>query len=564
MTPRRCAEVLALAERMGIARPEDGAGDPATRLAALVAAGLLSPRTVADLERELGPPAGDELTFPEGFRYRPLRELGAGGMGRVLLAEDRVLGRRVALKLLHRERVAAARRVITEARVQARVDHPHVCKVYEVGEVGGRHYLALQLIEGPTLAEAGPRLDVATRLRLLCGVAEGVHAAHERGLIHRDLKPANILVEGDHAYVTDFGVALDLKAEGRLDRDRAGTPAFMAPEQSRDDATLDRRTDVFGLGATIYAVFTGRPPARPAHLGDLPPRLAAIVARCLEEDPARRYPSARHVARALRRLITPRRRVRLAGLGLTGALLLGALALVMGGGAGGRAAEQRFGQEAARLEALARAAHTLPLHDVRAEHAGIRDRLARLAEELPAQRGQARALVLQALGQGALALGELETARAHLEAAVALGARSAAVTRALGQTRVAARLAALRRGEQRVGDARGLDVDDPLVAAQRLFLEERWEDAAAAGLALFAAEPALYEAAALAGAAYLAQALGGEPEALAPAGAAFAAALAVGRSDPALLELECARATLAGDSVEPCRRAALALGRGAR
>ncbi|MCC6133245.1 MAG: serine/threonine protein kinase, partial [Acidobacteria bacterium] len=200
-------------------------------------------------------------------RLRIERLLGQGGMAQVFRAFDPLLGRPVAVKLMYGESPDQNLRLIREARLLAKVDHPHICKIYETGLEGSRPYIVMQLVDGRVLDVAAADLSLTEKLHLFITIAEAVHAAHRIGLIHRDLKPANILVEtrpGDppHPYVLDFGLArelegIDATATGMI----TGSPAFMSPEQARGDrALMDTRTDVYGLGATFYSVLSGRLP----------------------------------------------------------------------------------------------------------------------------------------------------------------------------------------------------------------------------------------------------------------------------------------------------------------
>src|SRR5262245_22571116 len=153
-----------------------------------------------------------------------------------------------------------------EAQAQARVDHPHVCKVFEVQAEGDRPFICMQLINGETLGQLAPKLSARACVSIVADVADGIEAAHRLGIVHRDLKPANIMLErtpgGDlHAYVMDFGLARDVTTT--MSHGVVGTPAYMAPEQARGDAReLGPRTDVYGLGATLYAALAGEPPFR--------------------------------------------------------------------------------------------------------------------------------------------------------------------------------------------------------------------------------------------------------------------------------------------------------------
>lgn len=281
---------------------------------------LLAPATDI-LEAMLEGGAGsEEPDVPaDDDRYELGECLGTGGMARVFKAFDRKLGRPVALKLIDAVASQARHGPLREARAQARVRHEHVLDVYETGELGGTPFIALRYVAGGTLA-AGPvleRASVEQKVRLLAQAADGLHAAHREGLLHGDVKPSNVLVEetpeGElKAWIGDFGIATEVDSPRAEAAALAGTPAFMAPELLRADRpTPDRRADVYGLGATLYQVLVGEAPPR----GDvrwrllreraphLPPDLAAIVARCMAEDPAARYPSAVAVAADLRRFL---------------------------------------------------------------------------------------------------------------------------------------------------------------------------------------------------------------------------------------------------------------------
>src|SRR5258705_1341656 len=190
-------------------------------------------------------PAERDLSteFMAGWtRYTVIRRIGAGGMGEVFRAWDPQLGRHVALKFLYGTDAETLERFAREARAQARVDHPGICKVYEVGSVAGRPYIAMQEIEGLTLDEAARGLTIEQKVRLVRDVADAVHDAHRHGLIHRDLKPGNILVEesddGLRPYVVDFGLARDQESPSgyTISGAIAGTLGYMSPEQARGRA----------------------------------------------------------------------------------------------------------------------------------------------------------------------------------------------------------------------------------------------------------------------------------------------------------------------------------------
>ena len=255
-------------------------------------------------------------------RYEVQELIGAGGMGKVYKAFDRKLKRAVALKFLRGADAQLERRFLQEAQAQARVDHAHVCQVYEVGRIGEAPYIAMQFIDGKTLRDSGKELTLRQKLTVVRDIAEAVHSAHQLGLVHRDLKPANILLERDpdgalRAFVTDFGLARDLSEPGEtLQGALLGTPQYMAPEQAKaEHQSIDARTDVYGLGATLYEALSGKPPFEAAsqlqtlykmlhedaapprrHDPALPAEVESIVLKCLEKDPRRRYQSARALA----------------------------------------------------------------------------------------------------------------------------------------------------------------------------------------------------------------------------------------------------------------------------
>ncbi len=426
-------------------------------------------------------------------RFRVERLLGEGGMGRVYKAIDRELDRPVALKVLFATDREADARFAREAQAQARVDHPHVGKVYETGAVEGRRYIAIQYIEGQTLAKAAEAMSVEQKVRTLRLVCEGVHAAHRLGLVHRDIKPANVLVavtaDGDfHPYVVDFGIARDASAGLTMTGAIVGTPAYMAPEQVSGGG-VDRRTDVYALGATLYQLLSGKLPIRgtgsvdvlvkvmqvePEPLSRAAPRIAAdletIVMKCLEKDPARRYDSARALgedlgrfldgepiaARPASRLYRWRKRARKH----KGAVALGALALALLAAASAltlreallaRRLEQlsaRYGAEAERFEWMLRAERQMPLHDTRP----LEDRLGARLSELRAasERGprRERGPLLYALGRGELALGDDLDAEEVLDAAWAAGLRTPEVAYFRGKAKALALKRALDRARR--------------------------------------------------------------------------------------------------------------------
>lgn len=249
-------------------------------------------------------------------RYLIESELGRGGMGRVMLALDTVLHRKVALKillpgLLSKGEVVA--RFFREARLAAQLTHPNAAHVYDLGEVDGSPFIAMEYVDGKPLTaylgDAHVRPD--RRMRWLVDVAKGLGAAHARGLLHRDMKPANVMVSKDGvAKVVDFGLAKKEvpSAEVRSTFQTAagfviGTPAYMAPEQLGADENIDARADQFGWALTAYALMLGKNPRKddPLLFGPIPllsdrvpgvsRRAAEIVLRALSTDREMRFPS---------------------------------------------------------------------------------------------------------------------------------------------------------------------------------------------------------------------------------------------------------------------------------
>jgi WD40 repeat protein len=255
-------------------------------------------------------------------------ELGRGGMGIVYRARQVTLNRPVALKMVRPNVLDDdddLRRFQNEAEAVALLDHPGIVPVYEIGEHNGRRYFSMKLIEGGSLlgALATYRDDPRTAARLVAEAAEAVAHAHMRGILHRDLKPANILIDAEgRAHVTDFGLAKRLDEDVELTQSGAilGTPAYMSPEQTAGRrGTITTATDVYGLGAVLYALLAGKAPFGGEDVMDtlravreqrpepptrfnarVPRDLQTIGLKCLEKDPRRRYPTAQALADDLR------------------------------------------------------------------------------------------------------------------------------------------------------------------------------------------------------------------------------------------------------------------------
>ncbi|MBY0522396.1 MAG: serine/threonine protein kinase [Gemmataceae bacterium] len=261
-------------------------------------------------------------------QYRILRILGAGGMGVVFQAEDTLLNRVVALKALKPALAASAsakRRFVREAQASASMKHEHIITVYQVGEDRGVPFLAMEVLEGTSLEEhlkQGTPTSLGEILRIGREIAEGLGAAHQRGLIHRDIKPANIWLEAPrgHVKILDFGLVRGADDQAQITQPGAivGTPAYMAPEQA-SGTTTDHRTDLYSLGCVLYRLCTGQLPFRgdttmatlaalatetPKAVASLNPSiprpLADLVMKLLSRKPSDRCQSAREVVAALR------------------------------------------------------------------------------------------------------------------------------------------------------------------------------------------------------------------------------------------------------------------------
>jgi predicted Ser/Thr protein kinase len=283
------------------------------------------------------PKAGPSLGSFGKFALRS--EVGRGGMGLVYEAHDNDLDRRVALKVLlsspnaePKERELDEERFVREARLSAKLKHPHIVAVYDAGSIHGRRYIAMEFVDGQPLSEWRRKGSITVRqqVAILRDIALAVHHAHEQGIIHRDLKPGNVLIDGrNEPHVADFGLAKfvghdvsqSLTAEGRV----VGTPTYMSPEQVRGSQSVDRRADVYSMGVMLYEILTGRlpfegktamevmmkaandPVREPSKITSIqinPAVFGALESICLKamaRRPDDRYPDARKLAEDLTR-----------------------------------------------------------------------------------------------------------------------------------------------------------------------------------------------------------------------------------------------------------------------
>jgi serine/threonine-protein kinase len=293
------------------------------------------PKPVPELAVTLREPDPLQESGPEVWPtindYEILGELGRGGMGVVYQARQVSLKRVVAVKMVLAESHAGAeglRRFRREAEAAARLQHPNIVQIHQVGEQNGRPYLVLESVEGGSLGQrvAGTPWPAEQAARILETLARAIHYAHQRGIVHRDLKPANVLLTNDGVpKITDFGLAKVLDKEiGQTKMGVImGTPSYMAPEQARGQTQeIGPATDVYALGTILYELLTGRPPFRgattldtvqqvlfdelvpPTRLQPRVPRdLDTICLKCLQKEPQKRYSSALALAEDLRRFL---------------------------------------------------------------------------------------------------------------------------------------------------------------------------------------------------------------------------------------------------------------------
>jgi eukaryotic-like serine/threonine-protein kinase len=290
------------------------------------------PRTVDDSTTQL------DRETPESFEpppnqfgdYELIKEVARGGMGVVYRARQISLGRMVALKMILAGRFADAEdleRFRREAEAAARLQHPNIVAIFEIGEVGGQQFFTMEYIEGTSLARrlaSGP-LPGRIAANYVRRIARAIHHAHRQGIVHRDLKPSNILLDADdEPHISDFGLAKRLGGDSGQTRTGTvlGTPSYMAPEQAQGRRDIGPAADIYGLGAILYELLSGRPPFEAETPFDtamqviqhepVPPRLLnarvehdleTICLKCLEKDPQLRYESADALADDLQRYL---------------------------------------------------------------------------------------------------------------------------------------------------------------------------------------------------------------------------------------------------------------------
>lgn len=472
-----------------------------------------------------GPPAGSKFPVETWDRYEFHKLLGQGGMGAVYKARDKRLGRMVALKFIRGGDEQMTHRFMQEARAQSRLDHPNICHVYEVGEVEGKAYIAMQLVDGDSLEKAQPDLSLMTKVSVMRDVCHAMHHAHEKGVIHRDIKPSNIMIERRHdgavvPVVMDFGLAREAGDGKGLTESGAvmGTPAFMSPEQARGEARhLDRRSDVYSLGATLFDVLTGHAPFESETVVDvilsvmneeapllrsiapsLPEALEVICARCLTKDKEQRYPTAQALAEDLSRFLNSEKIVA-KKVGLlyrlkwrarqnkpAAALVLSLLvSVVLFAGNGLRQSyvarkqselQRQIAQDSKDLEWMIRTAYALPLHNVEREQQLLKKRMQQVEQKLRSYGDLAAGLGHYALGRGHLSLHEYRPAKVQLEEAQRRGERGpelqAALGRVLGELYHEALLEARRSGEKSWVEQRQKELAEELLTPATRLLQQ--------------------------------------------------------------------------------------------
>lgn len=423
----------------------------------------------------------DDIFFENWARYHKTGFLGKGGMGRVYLAWDPRLKRTVAIKLIDHIDPQTSARFLREARLQATVDHPHVCQVYEAGSHNEKAFIVMQFIDGRDLYTATKDMNLEGKLRLMLQVIHCLGEAHRLGLIHRDIKPGNILVKGcnegkPHAYLLDFGLARDL-TDTTMTRtgELMGTPAYMAPEQALGEIRqLDRRTDIYSLGATMYKLLGDKPPfegkgsldilnsviaGEPLPLRKVVPSIPrdveTIVMKCLEKRRSDRYGSTRELAQDLTSYLNGetikarpapfsslllkklRKHKAVVAIAAVASVLLVA-SLVWGlhtqrQGAIREALVHNFTSRVEKIGALGRFMHMSQPHDLTRDRQLILDQMAAVEQEMIRVGDIGKGPGHYALGKGAMALDQMERAQHHLQRAWDAGFQEPRVADALSQ-----------------------------------------------------------------------------------------------------------------------------------
>lgn len=440
----------------------------------------LSGRLAEEIHPETERPIGDATPeIPRQNRYRIDERLGSGAMGEVFRAYDTLLKRPVALKLLKGDLPRLKERFMREARGQAKLRHEHICPIFDTGEQSGRAYIAMPLIEGETLDRAMTSLTLRQKIGIVKSVAEALHAAHQQGLVHRDIKPGNIMIEKEtlKPYVMDFGLVRDLAAADLTQSlDIVGSPHYMSPEQAAGAReVIDGRADIFSLGVVLYQLLCKKLPFSGGNLSSLTlavinrnpvaprkwdPSLSAdteaVILKCLEKNPDRRYASAGELAGDLGRLLEgapvqarrtawPRRFIsivrehRFAAVIFASLLLIALAVSAMSVLSGIRLRHQariaaEFGRSAEAIESTIRYSYLIQPHPVRTELEKVRKKLDDLKRRMKEIGRAAEGPGHFALGQGYMQLRDFERAATHLQKSWDRGFRTPQAAYSLGKS----------------------------------------------------------------------------------------------------------------------------------
>lgn len=399
--------------------------------------------------------------FSQWQRYDVIEKIAEGGMGKVYKAFDPKLKRYVALKFVKGDSDEVVKRFIQEAQSQGQLIHENICRIYEVGEYHHTPYIAMQYISGGTLAENASAMILEQKVHVMKSVAEAVHEAHRHGIIHRDIKPPNIMLEKSPEgkwipFIMDFGLAREVESPSMtMSGMIIGTANYMSPEQAHGEKEkIDRRSDVFSLGSTMYELLTGKlafPGETPMQIllkvidpdpqplskinPAISPDLETIVMKCLEKDPLRRYDSARSLAEDLQRFIDGDpvlaqpptllykigKKAKKHKAAVSVGLAAFAILLVLTGmwlhtrWQSGKIAEiaRSFGQEVTNIENIIRISHTIPLHDIGPEYKQVKARMQDIRNQMTHLGRLGDGPGHYALGWGYLAIQDYDNASIH-------------------------------------------------------------------------------------------------------------------------------------------------------